>query len=111
MFKHSKQGAINVITCGAPIINENLEALGDTIESCLSDGQPKAVLDLQGVAVLDSVGLERLLEIQDNFEQRAGTVKLAAATPLCRDILDATGVANHFEVYPEVKTAIGSFLQ
>ena len=69
------------------------------------------VLDLQEVALIDSAGLEMLLDIQEDFEQRAGSLKLAAPNPLCNDIMHATGVANRFEIYREVKMAIGSFLQ
>ncbi|MFV1967281.1 MAG: STAS domain-containing protein [Pirellulaceae bacterium] len=111
MFKRSKQGAINVITGEAPITTEDLEVLSDALEACLADGQPRVVLDLQEVPLIDSAGLELLLDVQEDFEQRAGTLKLAAPNPLCNDIMQATGVANHFEIYREVKTALGSFLQ
>jgi anti-anti-sigma factor len=111
MFKRSKQGAINVVTGSVPITGEHAEALAETLRACSAEGQPRVVLDLQAVALFDSEGLEFLLDVQEMFEQRAGTLKLAAPTSLCADILHATGVANRFEIYPEVKTAIGSFLQ
>jgi len=111
MFERSKQGAINVITGGVPITAEHLEALSDSLEACLAHGQPRAVLDLDEVALIDSAGMELLLDIQEIFEQRAGTLKLASPNPLCRDALSATGVAGQFEIHGEVKTAIGSFLQ
>ena len=111
MFKRTKQGAITVITGGAPSTTENREVLSDVLETCLGEGQPRAVLDLQEVALIDSAGLELLLDVQENFEQRAGTLKLAAPNSLCRDILSVTGVGNQFEIYREVKSAVGSFLQ
>jgi anti-anti-sigma factor len=111
MFKRSKQGAVSVVTGNVPITNEHAENLAETLKACSAEGQPRVVLDLQDIALLDSQGLELLLDIQEVFEQRAGTLKLAAPNPLCDEILQATGVANRFEIYPEVKTAIGSFLQ
>lgn len=111
MFKRSKQGAIDVVTCGAAITADNLEELSQSMEECLGDGQPRTVLDMQEVPLLDSAGLEMLLDLQDSFEQRAGILKLAGPNALCRDILNVTGVANSFEIHGEVKSAVGSFLQ
>ena len=111
MFEISRQGAIDVVAGELPLNAENAEALMRAFEKCLADGQPRAVLDLQAVPLIDSVGLETLLDIQDSFEQRTGSLKLASPNPLCSDILIATGIDNHFEVYPEVKSAVASFLQ
>jgi anti-anti-sigma factor len=111
MLKRSKQGAIDVVSCGVAITTDNLKELSQTLEACLGDGQPRAVLDMQEVPLLDSAGLETLLDLQDGFEQRAGTLKLAGPNALCRDILNATGVSDYFEIHGEVKSAVGSFLQ
>ena len=111
MFTRRKQGAINLISGAAPLAGESLPALGTAVTECLADGQPKAVFDMQNVPLMDSKGLELLLDLQDQFVRRAGELKLAAPSPLCRDILSATGIASQFEIYREVKTAIGSFVQ
>jgi anti-anti-sigma factor len=111
MFKRKKQGAVNVVTGNVPLTGEHAQALSLCLAECLVDGQPKAVLEMQSVPLIDSAGLELLLDMQDQFERRAGTLKLAAPSPLCRDILAVTGVANRFEMYREVKSAIGSFVQ
>ena len=111
MFEHSRQGAIDVVGGELPLNGENAEALTRAFDECLAGGQPRAVLDLQEVSLIDSVGLETLLDIQESFEQRTGSLKLASPNPLCGDILAATGLDNHFEVYPEVKSAVASFLQ
>jgi len=111
MFQRSRQGAINIVGGELPLNAENAELLTKTLEECFTDGQPRAVLDLQEVPLIDSHGLETLLDIQESFEQRTGSLKLAAPNPLCGDILAATGIDNHFEIYPEVKTAVASFLQ
>jgi anti-anti-sigma factor len=110
MFTRSKQGAIHVVSGNAALAGTQLDELAAALEECLADGQPKAVLDMSDIALIDSAGLERLLDIQDRFEQRAGALKLAAPNALCQDILAATGVAIHFEVCPDTKSAIGSFL-
>ena len=111
MFQRTKQGAVSVITGASPLTGEQTTALQGTLLDCLEDGQPKAVLEMQGIPLLDSLALEMLLDVQDDFQRRAGVLKLAAPTPLCREILSLTGVAARFEIYPEAKSAVGSFVQ
>ncbi len=111
MFARSKQGAIQVIAGTAPLNVENVSAARSTLDDCLKEGHFRAVLDMQGIALIDSSGLELLLDIQDAFEQRAGTLKLAAPNALCREIFAVTGVGSRFEIFSEAKGAVGSFVQ
>ena len=109
MFKATKQGAINVVSGEIPLTEEQAGELYVAFEPCLSSGQPRAVLNLQQVPLIDSAGLECLLDLQEHFQKRAGTLKLAAPSPLCREILNVTGVARHFEIFSDVTSAVGSF--
>lgn len=111
MYTRTKQGAISVVIGSDPLTSEHIPNAQRALEECLADGQPRAVLDMQGVALIDSSGLELLLDIQDAFESRAGSLKLAATSGLCREILAITGIASRFEQFPEVKSAVGSFVQ
>ena len=110
MFKHSKQGAINVISGTLPLSGDALDLFDGALVECLNEGQPRAVLDLRNVPLIDSAGLERLLDVRDRFQKKTGVLKLAGANPLCQDILTITGVASYFEVFPEVSQAVGSFI-
>jgi len=111
MFERTKQGAVDVICGDEPLTGEYAEQVSDVFEECLAEGQPKVVLDLKQVRLMDSAGLELLLDVKENYEQRGGTLKLAAPNALCRDILSITGVARHFEIYGDMKSAVGSFLK
>lgn len=111
MFHRKRQGAIDVITGAEPLVGDNLEQAGETLSECLGDGHPRAVFDLQEVALISGAGLELLLDMREMFEERAGALKLAGPNPLCQDILDVTGLSDRFEIYPEVRLAVGSFLQ
>ena len=70
-----------------------------------------AVLNLAGVPLLDSAGLELLLNAHDSFAERGGAFKVAAAPALCRDILAVTGVDEQVEVHDELSMAVRSFLR
>jgi anti-sigma B factor antagonist len=102
---------VDVIRGDDALISERLQQLSDLLAECLEQGQPRAVLDMQKAALIDSAGLELLLDAQTDFQQRGGALKLAAVNALCEEILSVSGVADHLEIHPEVKTAVGSFAE
>jgi len=109
VYECISQGAVNVIRGDLPLTTDHTEQVGRLLQQCLNKGQPYAVLDLGKVPLVDSAGLELLLDFHDEFQQVGGTLKLAAPNPLCREILSITGLAESFEIFPEVLSAVGSF--
>jgi len=103
------QGAVNLIRGDLPLTADHVQQVGRLLQQCVNKGQPYAVLDMSKVPLVDSAGLELLLDFRDEFQQLGGMLKLAAPNPLCREILSITGVADSFEVFPEVLSAVGSF--
>ena len=69
MFEHKRQGAIDVIGGGDRISGEHVSELATVLEECLQRGQPRMVLDLQGVALMDSAGLELLLDTHEECQR------------------------------------------
>ena len=111
MYEHSKQGAVNVIRGSDPLNADHVEFFEATLARFGDGGQPHVVFDMQSVPLVDSAGLELLLDIQERFRLRGGTLKLAAVNPLCREILKVTGVGPRFEIFPDSGSAVGSFLR
>jgi anti-sigma B factor antagonist len=111
MFERTTQGAVEMLAATAPINADGVSAVTRALESYLQAGQPRVVLDLERVPLLDSAGLETLLDFRDLFLERGGSLKLAAPNALCRDILAVTGVGSQFEVFGDTVSAVGSFTQ
>ena len=110
MFQHKRQGAIDVVSGGDRISGEHVSELSGVLEVCLKRGQPRVVLDLQGVAVMDSAGLELLLSTQEECQRLGGAMKLANPGNLCNEVLKLTGVSARFELFGDTGSAIRSFL-
>jgi anti-anti-sigma factor len=110
-FERARQGAVDLIRGDDPLTSDSVAAVGRLLDECLQAGQPRAVFDLARVTLLDSAALELLLNYQEAFQRRGGALKLAAPNPLCRDVLMATGVDRHFEIFSEAVLAVGSFAQ
>lgn len=109
MFEKSRQGAVDLIQGADPINKETVAELKSLLESCLRSGQPRIVLNMERVSLLDSRGLEALCDFQQMCIVRGGAMKMASVPTLCRDILETTGVAAMFEMFDNVLTATGSF--
>lgn len=111
MFQASKQGAVHVVSGAMALNADNLALARDALEECLGKGQPRLVMHLEGVPLIDSVGLELLLDVRDRCLQRGGALQLAAPNPLCRDILQATDLVQQFAIFDDLNSAVGSFSQ
>jgi anti-anti-sigma factor len=111
MLNVTPQGAVDVVRLTGPLNHESAGKLVEGVESGLTDGQPMIVLDLSDVPLLDSAALDALLDLHDWAQLRGGTVKLASLSPLCADVLRVTGVSAQFQVFKDVKLAVGSFVQ
>lgn len=111
MFVQKCQGAVDVISGGDRIAGEQVTELATSLAKPLERGQPQIVLDLQGIAVIDSAGLELLLDVQDKCQRMGGALKLAGMGPLCREVLKVTGVGARFEMFRDTGGAVRSFVQ
>jgi anti-anti-sigma factor len=109
MFQANKQGAVDIVQCDAPLNKDHLDDFHVATRPCTVHGQPMIVLDLADTNLVDSAGLESLLDLQEQVEHLGGTIKLAAAPALIADVLRITGVGDRFETFTTVKAAVGSF--
>lgn len=109
MITPETQGAVTVLMAAGSINAENAEQLVESVTEQASRGLPQLVLDLSQVALVDSAGLEAVLDCRAAVRSKGGVLKLAGPRPLVDDILVATGVGDHFEVFPSAKSAVGSF--
>jgi anti-sigma B factor antagonist len=109
MFERTRQGAVDVITGDEPLNHESADRVSRLIEECIGKGQPRIVLDLGKVALIDSAGLELLLDARERCAARGGLLQLAAPNALCRDVLQVTGLSSGFETFDNVLIAVGSF--
>lgn len=111
MFQIARHGAVHVLSGTQPLSGETLASLKPLVEQCFHRGQPHIVLNLASIPLIDSAGLEFLLDLRDRALRSGGLVQLAEPKALCRDILQATGLAEEFTLFDQLSAAIGSFAQ
>ncbi|NQT17622.1 MAG: STAS domain-containing protein [Planctomycetes bacterium] len=109
MFERVGHGAVDVIEGDLPLNVENVEGVASLLQESLLSGQPYVVVDLENVPLIDSAGLELLLQYQEELQRSGGALKLAAPNRLCDEILTVTGTGQSFEVFSEALLAVGSY--
>ncbi len=82
-------------------VGELENEVGGLIES----GTTRIIIDLTGVTFLDSTGLRTLLATHSRLAQLGGTLALVLNGGPVERLLDITGVADTFTVYPTLEAA------
>jgi anti-anti-sigma factor len=67
------------------------------------------VMDLDGTEMLDSSGLEALLNAQRGLREDGGELKISTTNATNRKILEITRLDQEFEVYESVIDAVKSY--
>jgi len=83
--------------------------LKDKIQSLIQQGQRKLLLDLGGVAYVDSAGLGQLVRVFATARHHGGSLKLLHVTKRLRDLLVLTKLVTIFETYDTEAEGIASF--
>ena len=69
--------------------------LRDTLEACIADRELRFVVDLSGVSVINSEGLEVLLDVQTQLAPLGGELKVANANAAVVDVFRITRLSEH----------------
>jgi anti-sigma B factor antagonist len=83
--------------------------LKDKVQSLIQQGYKNLIIDLSGVAYVDSSGLGQLVQAYATTKSRGGTLKLLNVTKRIRDLLVMTKLLTVFETYEGEPEALASF--
>jgi anti-sigma B factor antagonist len=94
---------------GKMTLGEGDELLKDKINSLLSDGKKRLVLNLEGVPYIDSAGLGEIVRTFTTVSRQGGKLKLLNLTKRIEDLLSITKLLTVFETFDSEADAIKSF--
>ena len=109
MYQCKRSGTVDTISCSQPLSQENQADFLNSVESCFGKGQPRIIFDLGSVPLMDSAGLDALLEARDRCSKLGGSIVLARPNALCRDILRINDLDRELNVFEDIINAMGSF--
>ena len=82
--------------------------LKDKVQSLLQQGHKQVLVDLSGVAYVDSAGLGELVQAYATTKSRGGALKLMNVTKRLRDLLVVTKLLTVFETFDDEASALAS---
>jgi anti-sigma B factor antagonist len=104
----SDGGAVVVVATGevdmltAPTLSDALGTAADQAAAGV------VVLDCAGVSFLDSTGLGAIAGAHQKITDNGGTLRLAALRPHVTRVLQITGLAEHWDLYPSRADALNA---
>lgn len=109
-IQEQRQGAVTVLKPVGPLTGADAEQFKSQALQQASAALGRLVLDVSEVPFLDSLGIERLMDISDEMSRGGRALKLCASTMTVREVLELTGLADSFEFFDDVNTGVRSFL-
>lgn len=95
---------------GALTLGPALSALKSRVDKVLSEQSSKGlILNLAGVAEIDSAGLGELVAIHSLAARHGLSIAIVQATPRLKEMLAVTHVDGFFTFYDNEQSAIASF--
>ena len=95
-----------VVALHGEIDLETAEPLRDRLDQLTSVDRPDVVVDLSAVSFIDCSGLGVLCRARNRTLERGGRLRLVSACPRFLRILRQVGLAELFEVHPDLGGAV-----
>lgn len=104
-----QQGSVEVVQLGDRLTIEEADSVRVLVDEAICSSVPQVIIDLRRLRLIDSAGLELLVDCSANCVARGGQLRLCGAGPLILDILRVTGLSRQFAINQDVVAAAGAF--
>ena len=97
-----------ILILSGQIDSYTAEEITKIIESHISQGNLKIIVDLAKVDYLDSAGLSALISCKIKLSKRNGALKLVGLAGKAKDVFEITGMTQMFEIFETREDAFKS---
>lgn len=102
-------GAVSIIKAGTSLAGDGLNQCRQGLDDCLALRRALLILDLSDSPLINSQGLEFIVDAQEQCLSRGGKLVVAEPQALCREVLYITGVDQRVAVFDNIRNALGDF--
>ena len=106
---HQADNGVTVVAPTGRLDVAGAPTLKDAISAALKNGQPRVVLDMEGVSFVDSTGLGSVIAALKQIRSSQGDLRLAAPNQQVRVVLELTTLDRVFPYYSSVEEALTGF--
>jgi anti-sigma B factor antagonist len=108
--KTRRVGNVAIVDLNGRItLGENTGILRDELRSLLAQGTKNIILNMAGVAYVDSAGLGELVGAYTTATNQQGSVKLLHMQAKMKDLMQVTKLHTVFASFEDEKAAVDSF--
>ena len=98
-----------IVLSGKITIGTGDVKIRELVDQALEEGQTKILIDLAGVAAIDSSGIGEMVACYTTVTKRGGQLKLLRLSPKIKDILHVTQLITVFDVLDSVQEGLTAF--
>jgi anti-anti-sigma factor len=109
MIHVQKVGVVMVIKPQSALVGECLAACRRQLNDSLQSLKSRVIIDLSETTLIQSEGLEFLVDAQQSCLQQGGRLALAAPTELCADAIEISGLKECISLFSDLRSALGDF--
>jgi anti-anti-sigma factor len=103
------QGSVEVVQLEERLTADEVEIARPIVHRAVQNRLPQLIIDLRKLLLVDSAGLELLVETSNECVRKGGELRLAGASPLIKDVLRITGLDRQLSIDHDVVVAAGVF--
>ncbi|GGY00652.1 STAS domain-containing protein [Streptomyces minutiscleroticus] len=100
--------AVTVVRLEGEIDHHTAPRLRQALSADRADGPARMVIDLDGVAFMDSSGLNALIDLHQAVQDASGWVRLAGIQQPVQRLLELSGLQAFFDCYPTLRRALAA---
>lgn len=108
-IKQSEIGGVVLIEVNGDIDLFQSRELRETVSGYIAVGKNKIVINLSGVAYIDSSGLGVLISARTQLKKAGGDLKIAEITDSVRNVVTLTKLNQLLDFYEDNEEALGAF--
>jgi anti-sigma B factor antagonist len=105
-----RHGAVTLLKPEGPLVEEGAADFDREARGLMSSTLGRFVVDMSAVPFVDSVGLERLLDLTDMLQASGKVLKLCGVNKTVRQVFELTEIDALFDHFEDVNSAVRSFL-
>ncbi len=105
-----QRGAVVIVRPMGPLTSADAEPFKTRVRELIRENLGRVVIDASALPYVDSGGLESLADVAADLTQVGKGLKVCAANPTIRQVLELTGLAPQFEHFDDANSAVRSFL-
>lgn len=102
-------GSVSIIRSPNSLQGDSLAQCQQSVTDCFAKRRPLIILDLSDSPLINSEGLEFIVDAQRQCLSRGGKLVVAGPQPLCAEILFITGVEDCVAVFNDMRSALSDF--